>query len=304
MSAAYLSGISYESRIAARLASLRWSESRVPVRLVRPPAGATHGNDVQFYAAPYPTTAPLRVIGLEIKTAGAVEAGQRTFKLTKNGDLALPDNQQNQIHRYCLPAGFRPFKGRVPSFLLGDKSFATWREEKRHFTSEYLNISEPDMIARYYRSKGSDYIQIQDLGLYHTGADPCAFGVPLFTCNIRIRIRCKQHGSSSLPTSVLAALEIRDRSQIPASPYCLEHRVPSVFMEAAASSPDSSSASASSSASYRRSAKSACSESSSESVSGTGRRSQDPQETPLLLPPPLQFRQSHIERYLLPLGEE
>jgi len=263
--APFLRGASYESLVAKCLARLAWGATGERVALVNLPAGASHANDLQFYAPAEPAAPPeaaetapdspapdspadraapatgpaasaapppaARIIGLEIKTCGAVEAGQRSFKLTTERDplqrrLVIPDNAQNQIHRYCIPAGFRPFKGRVPSFMLGDRSLKTWRAEKRHFRSEYIAIPETDIIARYYRRKGSDYIQIQNLGLFHTGSDPCGFGVPLFACAIRMRVRCKQHGSISVPSSVLAALEIVDRAKLAPSPYCLESRPP------------------------------------------------------------------------------
>jgi hypothetical protein len=255
--APFLRGASYESRVAKCLARLAWGATGEPVALVNLPAGASHANDLQFYAPAAPDAAsapgspadrsdpdelakpspeaaapaPTRIIGLEIKTCGAVEAGQRSFKLTTERDprqrrLVIPDNAQNQIHRYCIPFGFQPFKGRVPSFMLGDRSLKTWRAEKRHFRSEYIAIPETDVIARYYRRKGSDYIQIENLGLFHTGSDPCGFGVPLFACAIRMRVRCKQHGSISVPSSVLAALEIVDRAKLAPSPYCLESRPP------------------------------------------------------------------------------
>jgi hypothetical protein len=254
--APFLRGASYESRVAKCLARLAWGATGERVALVNLPAGASHANDLQFYAPAAPAPAPpeaaepapdspdpdapvaasaapptARIIGLEIKTCGAVEAGQRSFKLTTERDprqrrLVIPDNAQNQIHRYCIPCGFQPFKGRVPSFMLGDRSLKTWLAEKRHFRSEYIAIPEPDIIARYYQRKGSDYIQIQNLGLFHTGSDPCGFGVPLFSCAIRMRVRCKQHGSISVPSSVLAALEIVDRAKLAPSPYCLESRPP------------------------------------------------------------------------------
>ena len=277
--APFLRGASYESRVAKCLARLAWGATGEPVALVNLPAGASHANDLQFYAPAAPAPAapeaaepapdspadraepdalaelspeaaaaappPARIIGLEIKTCGAVEAGQRSFKLTTERDprqrrLVIPDNAQNQIHRYCIPCGFQPFKGRVPSFMLGDRSLKTWRAEKRHFRSEYIAIPETDVIARYYRRKGSDYIQIQNLGLFHTGSDPCGFGVPLFACAIRMRVRCKQHGSISVPSSVLAALEIVDRAKLAPSPYCLESRPPPALVapEIAARSPE------------------------------------------------------------------
>lgn len=224
MSSAFLSGANYEARIARRLTSLYWAKNAAPVRLVQPPAGATHGNDIQIIA---PDGCEPSIINIEVKTASAIEAGQRTMKLSEcRTRLVLPKGPHNDLHRYCLPAGFQPFRGRIPSFVLGHRSYRLWRSEKRHFRSEYIAIEDADIISRYYKNKGCHYIQLESLGLFHTGENPCEFDVPLFTCRTRLRIRCKQHGSSSLPSSVTCALEICDKNRLAPSPYCLEHRLP------------------------------------------------------------------------------
>jgi len=53
-------------------------------------------------------------------------------------------------------------------------------------------------------------------------------GVPLFKCNTRIRIRCKRHGSTSMPGSVQAAL-IYTKNSIKLSPFDLQKKLPPKF---------------------------------------------------------------------------
>jgi hypothetical protein len=156
-------------------------------------------------------------IGIEAKNLGTTEGGQRAFQL-RNEILEIPDLPRNRIHRMCLPSGFLPFEGRIPSFMKGDLTRETWDKEWALFRDQHIRCS-PTAIADYYRMKGASYIQIQGMGLYHTGKDVCGWGVPLFSCPTRIRIRCKTH-KGNVPTTVQAALNYqRDRLKI--SPFCL-----------------------------------------------------------------------------------
>lgn len=158
-----------------------------------------------------------KTIGLEAKNLGTSEGGQRAFAL-QDGKLVIPDSGRNRIHRTCLPADFVPFEGRIPSFKKGDLTRETWDKERHLFRDEHIRCS-PTAIADYYRMKGSSYIQIQGMGLYHTGSDVCGWGVPLFKCPTRIRIRCKTH-KGNVPTTVQAALNY-NKDRLEKSPYCL-----------------------------------------------------------------------------------
>jgi hypothetical protein len=137
--------------------------------------------------------------GVEVKSKNATEGGQKMFQF-RDGCLCMDDE-----YFKSLIGDYVPFKGEVPSFLKGDKSFETWVNEKHNFKGEYIPVGN-NAVTRYYENKGSKYIYIESKGMYHTGEDPCQFGVPLFLSNTRIRIRCKQHGSSSVPGSVMASL--------------------------------------------------------------------------------------------------
>lgn len=156
-------------------------------------------------------------IGIEAKNLGTSEGGQRAFQL-KDDRLEIPDLPRNRIHRACLPEGFLPFEGRIPSFKKGDLTRETWEKEWNLFRDQHIRCS-PTAIADYYRMKGSSYIQIQGMGLYHTGKDVCGWGVPLFKCPTRIRIRCKTH-KGNVPTTVQAALNY-NRDRLEKSPFCL-----------------------------------------------------------------------------------
>lgn len=158
-----------------------------------------------------------KTIGLEAKNFGTSEGGQRAFAL-EDGRLVIPNLPRNRIHRACLPEGFVPFEGRIPSFKKGDLTRETWDKERELFRDQHIRCSST-AIADYYRMKGSSYIQIQGMGLYHTGQDVCGWGVPLFSCPTHIRIRCKTH-KGNVPTTVQAALNYR-KERLVKSPYCL-----------------------------------------------------------------------------------
>jgi hypothetical protein len=155
--------------------------------------------------------------GLESKTLNASEGGQRKFYL-KEGILELPNDDRTRIHRALLPPDFKLWEGRVPSFVKGDRTQDTWNKEAASFRDVYVN-ADNTAVANFYKKKGTHYIQIEGKGLYHTGEDPCNFGVPLFSCSTRLRIRCKRH-KGSIPGTVMAALNY-NKNTLPKTPFCL-----------------------------------------------------------------------------------
>jgi hypothetical protein len=173
-------------------------------------AGADEGIDVPFHfrGGSY---------GLEAKTLNASEGGQRKFNL-KDGVLELPDEERTKIHKALLPPGFKLWEGRIPSFVKGDRTQETWNKERAIFRDVYVD-ADNTTIADFYKKKGTHYIQIEGKGLYHTGEDPCGFGVPLFSCATRLRIRCKRH-KGSVPGTVMAALNY-NKNTLPNTPFCL-----------------------------------------------------------------------------------
>jgi len=143
-------------------------------------------------------------ISFEVKSGTTEEGGQKIIKPV-NGHLEF----LNEIL----------WEGKLPSFLTGDKSEETWQKEKETFKDIYRD-DDPTLVSKYYKEKGSSYIQIEHMGLYHTGEDPLRLGVPFFEANTKIRIRCKIHRKKS-PTSVMAVINF-DRKSLKKSNKNLE----------------------------------------------------------------------------------
>lgn len=145
-------------------------------------------------------------VSFEAKSGNASEAGQQKIPLV-NGHLEF----KNEIM----------WEGRVPAFLKGDKTKETWLAEKMNFGTKYVPIEDRSIVSKYYKDKGSAYIQVQHKGLYHTGEDILNLGVPLFEADTKWRVRCKQHTGSSVPGSVMASL-VFDRDSLKKSNKNLE----------------------------------------------------------------------------------
>ena len=200
--AAAKSGYAYERAIHDRFQRLNYNNE--PVR-VSDPAGANKRE--------HDLTVLNNGLTLETKTDGATEGGGCTMAM-RDGAFQLPEHS---VLRSFLPPDFRPWDGRIPSCLTGDKTVATWLAEKDSFKGIYIPVSS-SAVADYYRAKGTMYLQIQDKGLYHTGEDTMGWGVPKFEPECRIRIRLKQHGSGSVPQDCQACFNFVART-LPPSPY-------------------------------------------------------------------------------------
>jgi len=198
-------GSRYENQIAIHLNHLN---SRVI-------GGSGHGNDIEIMLPPHP------VICIEVKH-NSDEFGGKTFRLV-NERLELPDS----VMRSFISEDYFPFGGRIPSFLRGDRTIATWENERHSFGDEYINLDNLNGPADYYKSKGAHYIQVKGRGLYHTGEDILNLGVPFFRPNVvKIRIRAKRHhGRGVPPTSVQASFNMKLRD-LEASNYDIETNMP------------------------------------------------------------------------------
>ena len=145
-------------------------------------------------------------VSFEAKSGNATEAGQQKVPLV-NGHLEF----NNEII----------WEGKVPAFLKGDKTKETWLAEKLIFGTKYIPIEDLSIVSKYYKEKGTSYIQVQHKGLYHTGEDVLDLDVPLFEADTKWRVRCKQHTGSSVPGSVMASL-VFDRDTLKKSNKNLE----------------------------------------------------------------------------------
>ena len=195
---AFYSGQAYERIVAARLATLNFNH--IPIQVGEVTAGAGHSNDVSC-------TILDTLIGIECKTKGGFEGGGRVMKLV-GGKLSVVEDG---IIKTLLD-GYVPFEGCVPSFLKGDSTLDTWKVEKDLFKDEYINAPSY-AIAEYYRLKGSQYIQIEGKGFYHTGIDVLNLGLPLFETQTRLRIRTSKHinRKTGVPRDVTIALCMNNR---------------------------------------------------------------------------------------------
>lgn len=207
------SGVSYENKILNILCRLLYAGS--PICNIGKTGGSTTNPDLQLIINN-------NKINIEIKNNGGFEGGGKSMKIINN-KLMCP---KGTLH-YDILGETIPWSGRIPSFMKGDKTIHTWKIEKSSFRDEYHRISS-DVISSYYKSKGVHYIQIEGKGLYHTGNDILSLGVPLFECRSRIRIRCKQHRSTSMPSSVQAVFKF-DRISLHKSNYDIENKLPNVF---------------------------------------------------------------------------
>ena len=120
------------------------------------------------------------------------------------------------------------FGGKTPTFLERSVTYNEWtaiKKETPEFKDTYIECDN-STIADLYKAKDCQYIQVDGKGLYHTGEDVCEFGVPLFECKQRIRIRLKVHatktkkGNASL--SVTAAAQPVDLKKLERSPFSLD----------------------------------------------------------------------------------
>ena len=57
-----------------------------------------------------------------------------------------------------------------------------------------IDKSEIDIISKIYSSKGCQYVYIESDGLFHTGSDPCDFGVPYFQSTHKFVLRISSKG--------------------------------------------------------------------------------------------------------------
>lgn len=139
-------------------------------------------------------------VTFECKTKNSFEGGGKCMNVVDDKLTTGPETFFNNILNDFVPWG-----GKIPSFKNGDKSFERWMNERHVFRDEYVTIP-PDSVSQYYYMNNVNYMIIEKKGIYHTGKDPMGIGCPLFTCDCKMRIRCKRHSSSSMPTSVQMSL--------------------------------------------------------------------------------------------------
>lgn len=174
-----------------------------------------------------------RDVGVEVKRLTPDWMQMKLFKDASGNwvggeAIKIPKESRAIFNTILQSSGL--FHGKTPAFLERKITYGEWKDMKKtdpDFKDHYIVCPE-DTIARLYRAKGCQYIQIYGKGLYHTGVDICGFGVPFFTCEQRIRIRCKvhkesdTHGFASLSVTAAAQPAKGNLKDLANSPYSLD----------------------------------------------------------------------------------
>ncbi len=197
------SGVLYETRIHTRFHSLRYLGSPIEVGTL---AGGTHGQDI-------PTRILGQVVNWEAKNGGAFEGGGTTL-YQSNGVLQVPDGKPLLK---SLFEEYRPWGGKIPA-------------KGEMIEDDYKDVAT-DSIACYYHEKGTHYILVENMGIYHVGHDILNLGVPFFAPEgLRLRTRVTKHMKNGNPTDISTAL-VFNRKLLAKSPYCLFTNPPPGFTE-------------------------------------------------------------------------
>lgn len=157
-------------------------------------------------------------VGIETKNKGAFEGGCK--KMTYNTETRRLEIVENSIHKIILGDAII-YEGRNLPWYEGKKSLEDWQQVKALFSKDIYLAATNDAISDYYRTSGVAYIQIENKGLYHTGADPLKLEVPYFSCEIKLRIRSTKHKKKGISSDVTAALQYNKRLLIK-SPFSLD----------------------------------------------------------------------------------
>lgn len=91
------------------------------------------------------------------------------------------------------------FNNKIPPFFEENMTHEKWvklKKKKEHFKDHTFKCSS-DFISQLYSAKGCFYIQVSEMGLYHTGNDICNFGVPKFEVESELRVRIKIHSTGT-----------------------------------------------------------------------------------------------------------
>lgn len=230
MSACSRAGSIYESIVWNICKQLRFRDTkkRFNTQAKDELAGSSSKNDIQcdFNGD--------KNIGIEIKKGGTPDWMQLSIGYdTKEGRWKgkgrnkIPDASKLIIEELIANANL--FNGKIPPFFIKPITHPAWvklKKETDDFNDCYIDCPS-DTIRRLYLNKGCQYIQVSGKGLYHLGDDVCGFGVPIFECPQRLRVRTKVHskrnskGFTSL--SVTVACQPKKIKELDESPFSLDN---------------------------------------------------------------------------------
>jgi len=170
-------------------------------------------------------------IHIEIKKSATPDWMQVSIIKTGNiwhskGNSKIPNGSVNVFNE--LIKEYSLFSGRIPPFMnrkITHDQWVTIKKRQPYFRDTYIDCPN-DIISKLYKAKGTHYIQISDYGLYHTGEDPCNFGVPFFECPQELRVRTKIHSrnlTGFLKASVMVAAKPVDLKNLEKSKVSLDN---------------------------------------------------------------------------------
>lgn len=170
-------------------------------------------------------------INIEIKKCASPDWMQVSIMKTMNNwhakhNSKIPTESVNVFNE--LIKDYVLFNNRIPTFMHRKITHDQWVKIKKrntHFRDTYIKC-ESDIISKLYKAKGTHYIQVSDHGLFHTGEDPCCFGVPFFECPQELRVRTKIHSrniSGHLKASVIVAAKPIDVTKLEISNVSLDN---------------------------------------------------------------------------------
>jgi hypothetical protein len=204
----------YEQHICDKLKTLSYKHAPITVHSA---AGSTAAPDIRTTVQVDGT--PVNVC-FEIKNGGAFEGGCAKFVPTPAGMKI----EKECIHKSILGDTI-VYDGHILPWCEGKRTMEDWEGVKHIFGHDVYMDAAADAIARYYKEKGVYYIQIENMGLYHTGEDILELGVPMFACKVMVRIRSSKHKKKGIPTDITAGLQF-ERTSLQRSPYDLDTQLP------------------------------------------------------------------------------
>lgn len=213
-------GNEYEKSINERLKGLRYKENTI---VCGETAGASHNRDIVLRFTNSEGVDLGIEVGIEAKNLGAFEGGCIKLNKTDEG-MKITDPS---IHRDIVGDTVL-YGGQILPWYENKRTLNDWEAVKDVFKADVYVSAPPDAISRYYSQKGTHYIQIQGMGLYHTGTDILELGVPKFECEVNLRIRSTKHIKHGIPRDITAGLQF-NRKTLAKSPYSFDGTLPPGF---------------------------------------------------------------------------
>ena len=206
----FKSGKSYQHKIYLKL---NYLFGNVDECLVEEVKGAMAGSDVCLrYEG--------STIGFECKNKGAFEGGSKKMYFDNNR-LKFPTNTIHQM----IVGDTLVYDGLNLPWYDNKRSLTDYEKVRSIFDKDIYIAAHDSSISNYYKVIGTHYIQIEGLGLYHTGDDILDTGADLFSCEVMLRIRSSKHKRNGIPTDVTGALQY-NRLSIKKSKIDLDCKLP------------------------------------------------------------------------------